>query len=97
MLEQACGGKLKILEPGEYVFTDARYDDFYMEGVTIHAVVGKNGCGKSSLIEMLFCMANNLAVLMTTANCACSGEGILQLYRLLHKVTGSHGLRDLRI
>ena len=44
----------KILEPGEYVFTEQRHDDFFMEGITVCTVVGKNGCGKSSLIELLF-------------------------------------------
>ena len=64
VVDKACGSKLKILDPGEYIFTDAKYDDFFMNGVAIQAVVGKNGCGKSSLIEMLFRMSNNLAALM---------------------------------
>lgn len=64
ILDAACGNKLKILEPGEYVLSDARYDAFYMEGLAIQAVVGKNGSGKSTLIEMLFRMSNNLAALM---------------------------------
>lgn len=64
VVDKACENKLKILEPGEYIFTDARYDNFFMEGVAIQAVVGKNGCGKSSLVEMLFRMSNNLAALM---------------------------------
>lgn len=64
ILEGACGSKLKILEPGEYIFSDANYDAFYMDGLAIQAVVGKNGSGKSSLIEMLFRMSNNLAALM---------------------------------
>lgn len=64
ILNEACGSKLKILEAGEYFFTDARYDTFFMEGLAIQAVVGKNGSGKSTLIEMLFRMSNNLAALM---------------------------------
>ncbi len=64
VLDSGCGRKLKILEPGEYIFTDVKYDDFFMEGVTIQAIVGKNGCGKTALVEMLFRMSNNLAALM---------------------------------
>lgn len=55
---------LKILKPDEYVFTDMKYDDFFLENVTICSVVGKNGCGKSSLIELLFRMINNLGAMM---------------------------------
>lgn len=64
ILDGACGNKLKILEPGEYIFSDSNYDAFFMDGLAIQAVVGKNGSGKSSLIEMLFRMSNNLAALM---------------------------------
>lgn len=64
IVDEACGKKLKILKSGEYIFSDPKNDDFFMDGVAIHAIVGKNGSGKSSLIEMLFRMSNNLAALM---------------------------------
>ena len=55
---------LKILKPGEYVFTNPMYDRFFLEGVTVCSVVGKNGCGKSSLIELMFRMINNLGAMV---------------------------------
>lgn len=64
IVDEACGKKLKILKPGEYTFSDTKYDNFFSDNVSIQAIVGKNGSGKSSLIEMLFRMSNNLAALM---------------------------------
>lgn len=55
---------VKILKPGVYVFSDSRFNDFFLEGVTVSTVVGKNGCGKSSLMELLFRMINNLGAIM---------------------------------
>lgn len=46
------------------MLSDSRYDDFFLENVTVCSVVGKNGCGKSSLIELLFRMINNLGAVM---------------------------------
>ena len=64
VIDKACGGRLKVLEPGVYLFSEEKYDIFFMDGLAIQAIVGKNGSGKSSLIEMLFRMSNNLAALM---------------------------------
>ena len=65
VVHDSCDKKIrKILAPGEYVFTQERFDNFFIEGVSMCAVVGKNGCGKSSLIELLFRMINNLGAVM---------------------------------
>lgn len=65
IVDSTCDDRiLKILKPGEYAFTDSRYDNFFLEGVTVCSVVGKNGCGKSSLLELLFRMINNLGAMM---------------------------------
>ena len=53
----------KKLQPGIYDFLDAdAIDDFYAHNIEISAIVGKNGCGKSSLLEIIFRMVNNLSV-----------------------------------
>lgn len=58
---------LRVLKQGEqYLFNS--YDDerralerdFFAVGVTISAIVGKNGSGKSSLLDLIYRMLNNL-------------------------------------
>ena len=58
---------LRVLKQGEqYQFNS--YDDehralerdFFAVGVTISAIVGKNGSGKSSLLDLIYRMLNNL-------------------------------------
>lgn len=39
-------------------------EDFYADNVTIQAIVGKNGSGKSSLLDLLFRTVNNFAFLL---------------------------------
>ncbi len=64
IIHESCDKRfLKILKPGEYVFTNSRFDAFFLEGVSVCSVVGKNGCGKSSLIELIFRMVNNLGAM----------------------------------
>ena len=65
VVHDACDEKiLRILKPGEYVFTNPHYDTFFIGGVTVCSIVGKNGCGKSSLLELMFRMINNLGAMM---------------------------------
>lgn len=65
VVQEGCDKQVvKILKTGAYVFTEEQHDNFFMDGVTVSTMVGKNGCGKSSLIELLFRMVNNLGAMI---------------------------------
>lgn len=77
-----CGPHIKkILSQEWYFFNDWYYlkdgeiipregSDYirtlYGSNVTVQAIVGMNGCGKSSLVELIYRMANNLSLAMTS-------------------------------
>lgn len=53
---------LKTLKPGVYSFYDKGVsNDFFAHNVNISAIVGKNGAGKSSLLDIIFRMVNNFS------------------------------------
>ena len=54
----------KNLEAGDYTFGECPIRDFYGENVSLHVIVGKNGSGKSSLLDMILRMANNLGAVV---------------------------------
>lgn len=58
---------LKVLKPGEYPLVTLRNDesDFFGKNIMVSAIVGMNGSGKSSLLELVFRMINNLSAFMS--------------------------------
>lgn len=71
----------KILEPGTYNLGECEIEDFYGPNIRLHALVGKNGSGKSSLLDMALRLMNNFSVIL------CRYE-VREGAELLHYVLG---------
>lgn len=70
----AMDGMLKVLKQPIYIFNDRVKeengkivlnekhisDDFYGEGITVQSIVGKNGSGKSSILDLIYRIMNNV-------------------------------------
>ena len=53
---------VKNLKPGKrYVFEHRLPHDFFSDHICISAIVGQNGAGKSSLLDMMFRIINNFS------------------------------------
>lgn len=63
VIKEGCNPTiLKTLSPGTYPFYEQRLDeDFFAHHVNVAAIVGMNGAGKSSLLELIFRMVNNFS------------------------------------
>lgn len=81
IINEGCEPKImKNLKPVEYAFTEYKYPTFYGSNITVNALVGENGSGKSSLLELMFRMVNNFsAVLYRNIKC----EAAEPLYYIL--------------
>lgn len=62
-IKEGCNPKLtKTLVAGRYPFyTEELSDAFFLRNVSVFAIVGMNGAGKSSLLELIFRMINNFS------------------------------------
>lgn len=62
-IKEGCDSKLtKTLATGYYPFYTAELSDaFFLRNVSVSAIVGMNGAGKSSLLELIFRMINNFS------------------------------------
>ena len=96
VVHEDCAERLrKILSPGRYVLSSEKYKDFFIDRVNVSAIVGMNGCGKSSIVEILFRMMNNLAAVMLkdfdrpVAECMMFVPGLVaDLHYVLNDVEG---------
>lgn len=67
----------KVLKPREYVFTGDLPIDFFGKNISISAIVGKNGAGKSSLLELMFRMINNFSCCLFSGSVRRNASDVL--------------------
>ena len=79
-IKEGCNPKImKTLSVGTYHFYGPGLaDDFFLHHVNVSAIVGMNGAGKSSLLELIFRMVNNFSAYLVGNS--IKREGATELY-----------------